>query len=463
MSRRLVLTTSLLAVALLTALVTWWTLRAPLVPAVSAAMAPLVRTLQFSARVATQSRVEIGSTLTARVLQVAVAEGAMVKEGDVLIRLESAELKASLAQAEAAGRQAAARLTGLRAGVRVTPLAPARRRPTSVLAGRAGRTAPHARSRGQGLPRRGAAGRSRRASCSGARPAWTAARAQCQPLDQGRAPTSCRRSAQLALARLAADAAARARLAQETDPRRPAARACCPRCRTGPDRAARACAADLGTGQPVAAAGAGRRALPGAAAAGPVPRPWSPTRYPRSVSPPAPARIAPRSMRSAAHRSAVFRCHTGPDFLREDMTLSVEVRRRSASAHVWCRWRRCVAVRQRSGARDVVRAAQEGRVRAQAGAAWACAARRRPRLSMVWPTGEHVLIGTSPAPGQRVRPQVVDTASRTQPSAGIGTGRERGRRCHAEQRHGPLRHKRDAGLRTPRRPRFLLEGRMQSC
>ena len=77
-------------------------------------MAPLVRTLQFSARVATQSRVEIGSTLTARVLQVAVAEGAMVKEGDVLIRLESAELKASLAQAQAAEAQAAARLAGLR-------------------------------------------------------------------------------------------------------------------------------------------------------------------------------------------------------------------------------------------------------------------------------------------------------------------------------------------------------------
>jgi len=114
MSRRLVLTTSLLAVALLAALVTWWATSAPLVPAVSATMAPMVRTLQFSARVATQSRVEVGSTLTARVLQVAVAEGAMVKEGDVLVRLESAELKAALAQAQAAEAQAAARLAGLR-------------------------------------------------------------------------------------------------------------------------------------------------------------------------------------------------------------------------------------------------------------------------------------------------------------------------------------------------------------
>ena len=77
-------------------------------------MAPLVRTLQFSARVATQSRVEVGGTVTGRVLQVAVAEGAMVKQGDVLVRLESTELKAAVAQAQAAEAQAAARLAGLR-------------------------------------------------------------------------------------------------------------------------------------------------------------------------------------------------------------------------------------------------------------------------------------------------------------------------------------------------------------
>jgi HlyD family secretion protein len=77
-------------------------------------MAPLVRTLQFSARVATASRVEVGSTLTGRVLQVAVSEGAMVKAGDVLVRLESDELRAALAQARAAETQAAARLAGLR-------------------------------------------------------------------------------------------------------------------------------------------------------------------------------------------------------------------------------------------------------------------------------------------------------------------------------------------------------------
>ena len=77
-------------------------------------MAPLVRSLQFSARVATLSRVDVGSTLTGRVLQVAVAAGAMVKSGDLLVRLESDELRATLAQARAGETQAAARLAGLR-------------------------------------------------------------------------------------------------------------------------------------------------------------------------------------------------------------------------------------------------------------------------------------------------------------------------------------------------------------
>lgn len=98
----------------------WWVTRAPTVPAVSLRMAPLVRILQFSARVATLSRVDVGSTLTGRVVQVAVLEGAQVKQGDVLIRLESDELNAALAQAQASERQAAARLAGLRSTGRST-------------------------------------------------------------------------------------------------------------------------------------------------------------------------------------------------------------------------------------------------------------------------------------------------------------------------------------------------------
>jgi HlyD family secretion protein len=98
----------------LAALLAWWWLRAPKVLAVALQTAPLVRTLQFSARVASASRVDVGATVTGRVLQVAVIEGAQVKQGDLLLRLESEELQAALAQAQAGERQAAARLNGLR-------------------------------------------------------------------------------------------------------------------------------------------------------------------------------------------------------------------------------------------------------------------------------------------------------------------------------------------------------------
>ena len=90
------------------------TLRGPQVDALVVQSAPLVRTLQFSARVATLSRVDVGSTVTGRVAQVRVMEGAQVRQGDVLVQLESDELRAALAQAVAAERQAKARLEGLR-------------------------------------------------------------------------------------------------------------------------------------------------------------------------------------------------------------------------------------------------------------------------------------------------------------------------------------------------------------
>ena len=117
MPRRSILHLLLVAAAGLAALA-WWLNRAPGVPAVKPSLAPLVRTLQFSARVATPSRVETGSTLTGRVSQVMVDEGAQVRQGDVLIRLETDELQAVLAQAEAGERQAAARLAGLRSSGR---------------------------------------------------------------------------------------------------------------------------------------------------------------------------------------------------------------------------------------------------------------------------------------------------------------------------------------------------------
>jgi len=68
----------------------------------------LVRTLQFSARVATVARVDVGATVTGRVRQVRVEEGVRVQVGQVLIELEEDELRAALRQAQATQRQAAA-------------------------------------------------------------------------------------------------------------------------------------------------------------------------------------------------------------------------------------------------------------------------------------------------------------------------------------------------------------------
>ena len=112
--RRRAIAALTIGVAAAAALVAWWALRTPTVAAVTVTMAPLVRTLQFSARVATASRVDVGSTITGRVLEVAVVEGAQVHQGQLLVRLESEELRAALGQAQASERQAAARLAGLR-------------------------------------------------------------------------------------------------------------------------------------------------------------------------------------------------------------------------------------------------------------------------------------------------------------------------------------------------------------
>jgi HlyD family secretion protein len=109
------ITIALIALAVVAiGVITWWFTRPPLVPAVTARFTPLVRTLQFSARLATSARVEIGSTITGRVIEVLVIEGSDVKKGDALIRLENDELRAAAGQADAGVSQAAARLEGLK-------------------------------------------------------------------------------------------------------------------------------------------------------------------------------------------------------------------------------------------------------------------------------------------------------------------------------------------------------------
>ena len=80
MPRRPLIAVAVIAVVLVAAFIVWSSTRPPTVPAVAAHVAPLVRTLQLSARVATASRVEVGSTLTGRVREVAgVACGLAVR------------------------------------------------------------------------------------------------------------------------------------------------------------------------------------------------------------------------------------------------------------------------------------------------------------------------------------------------------------------------------------------------
>lgn len=99
---------------LLLALGVWRLGRPPEATALRPTEAPLTRTLQFSGRVAAAARVDLGSTLTARVRSVAVQEGERVRAGQALLQLEDEEPRAALAQAEAAWLQARARVAGLR-------------------------------------------------------------------------------------------------------------------------------------------------------------------------------------------------------------------------------------------------------------------------------------------------------------------------------------------------------------
>lgn len=105
----------LLAAALLAGLVAAvFAVRGTAVDVIEVQPKPLLRTLRFSARVAALSRVDVGSTITGRVAEVTVREGAQVRQGQALVRLEPQELRAALAQAVAGERQAQSRLAGLR-------------------------------------------------------------------------------------------------------------------------------------------------------------------------------------------------------------------------------------------------------------------------------------------------------------------------------------------------------------
>ena len=187
-------------------------LRGPQVEVIELHRAPLVRTLQFSARVATLSRVDVGSTVTGRVGDVRVVQGATVRAGDILVQLEDHEWRAALAQTEAAEHQALARMAGLRSSGRTVAQA------TLGQAEATERTAQAALARAQQLVAQGffsaaQADEARRAATV-AQEQVRSARAQVQANAQG-GTDWVQAQAQLEAAR-AATLAAQARLAQAT-------------------------------------------------------------------------------------------------------------------------------------------------------------------------------------------------------------------------------------------------------
>ena len=409
MWRRFLITLLAVAVALLVALAVWWVTRAPLVPAASARMAPLVRSLQFSARVATLSRVDVGSTLTGRVQQVAVAAGAMVKSGDMLVRLESDELRAALAQAQASETQAAARLAGLRSTGRSAAQAGVAQAASVLVAAQADL------QRTQELMAQGFVSQAR---LDEARRALAVAQAQLDGAAAQRAAVAepgadvAQAQAQLALA-TSARAAAAARLDQAV-------------LRAPAD--ARVLARAVEPGQIVQPG----RALFTLALAGPLQlvaqvdeRYLEQLQAGQVASVLADAyptqRFTARVFSIAplvdAQRGAIevkFSVAQPPAFLREDMTLSVEVEtaRREQALVV-----PADALRGDTSAGQSVWLVRDGRVQARAvrlGLRTLAAAEIVEGLS----AGDVVLLGPAPQPGKRVRP---DTAAALAASTGKGS------------------------------------------
>jgi HlyD family secretion protein len=74
----------------------------------------LVQSVVASGRIATPQRVSVGTVVTGRVTNIPVREGQSVQRGDVLIELEAADERASVEQARGAVAQADAKLRQLR-------------------------------------------------------------------------------------------------------------------------------------------------------------------------------------------------------------------------------------------------------------------------------------------------------------------------------------------------------------
>jgi HlyD family secretion protein len=88
-----------------------WRGRSTQVEVVTLRAAPLVQSVVVAGRVASESRVYLGSTITGRVREVRVREGAKVRAGDLLVQIDDAELASALRQADAALASAQARMS----------------------------------------------------------------------------------------------------------------------------------------------------------------------------------------------------------------------------------------------------------------------------------------------------------------------------------------------------------------
>ena len=97
---KFVLIILLLILAVAYALFRWW--QGPLLPAYTLTYKPLVQNVVATGRVATVSRAQVGSEITGIVLERLVQEGDQVVPGDLLLVLKSDELLAQVRQAEVA-------------------------------------------------------------------------------------------------------------------------------------------------------------------------------------------------------------------------------------------------------------------------------------------------------------------------------------------------------------------------
>lgn len=380
--------------------------RPPPVAAVQVQTAPLVRTLQFSARVATLSRVEVGSTVTGRVAAVQVREGQAVAADEPLLRLEDDEWRAALGQAEAGVRQAAARLAGLQAGGRDAADAAVAQAEAQVRAAEA-----EAR-RARELLAQGFIGQARldeaERAAAVARAQRDGARAQRQALEAAGSDILQAR-AQLALAEAGVDAA-RARLAQAT---------------VRAPTAGRVLSRGVEPGQIVQPG----RALLTLALAGPLELVAQVDErfleelqtgqaaavladaYPRQPFAAQLTHIAPRVDAQRGSIELRFALADPPEFLREDMTLSLEVttaQRERARVLPLAALRGAAAVGGQGSTvagqpgDEVVWVASEGRVQARTVRLGLRTLAAVEVLEGV-DDGEQVLLGPGPAPGERVR------------------------------------------------------------